>query len=917
MSAGVLPAGRVGGLLPSLAAFLLLVALAAVARAPSVDLAATVPEQSASALQRKVPLAFVPNAGQTDSAVRYYARGPGYAFYFTRDKAVLDLHKGKRALALQLRFRGANPNARLEPLDRAPGTVNYIGKGRNATNIPTFARIAYRDLWPGIDMVFAGKRGKLEYEFLVRPGADPADIELAYAGARSLSLSKAGRLLIATSRGRLTDNRPDSYELVGGKRLALPSSYTLAGVTRYRFAVSGHDPRRPLVIDPGIAYSTYLGGSMADHARGVTVDRTGSAIVTGGTESLDYPTTTGAYDQTYNGGVSTTTCERESVACGDAFVTKLSPDGTTLVWSTYIGGSSGDIAWRAALGPFDDVFVVGRTESSDFPTTSGAYDTTFNGGVLDGFVTWLSANGTTLEYSTYLGGVLPDEARDITVDSNRNAYVTGRTASLDFPTTPGAYDPLFGGGEDGFITKINFSSTPLVYSTYYGGSGVENPFRIAIDAQRNAYVVGRTASADLPTTPGAYDILLNGSTDAFAAKLNPSGSGLVYSTYLGGTGPDTGTGLDVDSSGSAYVSGRADSTDFPTTPGAFDTTNAGNGDAFVTKLNPSGSALAYSTFLGGGGLDWGLGLAVDEAGDAIVAGETGSGDFPTTAGAADETYNGNDDVFLTKLSETGNALGYSTFVGGTSGDGANSVAIDPSGTTAYITGRTDSTDYPATAGVFQGSSNGGSESFVTKLTLPGSPSPYEFPASASPIGVSLVNVFRQCSTGSNPANGQHSPPLGTTACLPPSINSGNARLGDLSASSASLSVLPGDFGISATINDVRTPGNADYNPGTRDLEAIFRTRWTDRANCASAGCTGPYASAATTLDLDLGPTPIDCLPNGSSTAPPGSDCNVNTTANALVPGLVAAGKQTLVQVFRVRITDQTHTLMAQQGIYVP
>jgi uncharacterized repeat protein (TIGR01451 family) len=361
-----------------------------------------------------------------------------------------------------------------------------------------------------------------------------------------------------------------------------------------------------------------------------------------------------------------------------------------------------------------NAYITGQTQSTDFPTTTGAYQTN-NEGNYDAFVTKLNPTGTALVYSTYLGGTSYDYGYGVAVDGAGNAYITGYTYSTDFPTTPGAYQPNYAGNYDAFVTKLNPTGTALVYSTYLGGTNTDYGYGVAVDGAGNAYITGYTSSTNFPTTPGAYQTSNAGNGDAFITKLNPTGNGLVYSTYLGGTSDDYGYGVAVDGAGNAYITGRTSSTNFPTTPGAYRTSYAGNGDVFVTKLNPTGNGLAYSTYLGGTQYDYGFGVAVDGAGNAYITGTTLSTNFPTTPGAYQTNYAGDGDVFVTKLNPTGTALAYSTYFGGTSDDDGWGVAVDGAGN-AYITGSTYSTNFPTTTGAYQNSNAGSNDAFVAKFS---------------------------------------------------------------------------------------------------------------------------------------------------------------------------------------------------------
>ncbi len=658
--------------------------------------------------QASLPLSFIQNKGQVDRRVSYYAEGSGHAFYFTPDKAVLALTKGKRGVALELAPLNAGA-PRLEATHRAQGKVNYLTGSERHTNLATYRELAYRDLWPGIDLVFRGRGGILKYELHVAPGADPSKIQLAYRGADGLAIGAAGNLLVQTPIGTLRDARPVSYQRVGGRRVGVDSRYALAGGTSYGFALgSTYDSRRPLVIDPGLVYSTHLGGSDYEAGSAIAVDAGGNAYVTG-SSSPGFPTTAGAFDTTYNG-------------LGDAFVTKVNAAGSAISYSTYLGGTSSEAAKSIAVDGSGRAYVTGLTCSSDFPTTSGAFQTSSNG--CNTFVTKLNATGSDLSYSTYLG--TSGQGNGIAVDGNGNAYVTGYSC-CDFPTTSGAFATSSNGNIDAFVSKLNSSGSALVFSTFLGGGGDDLGYGIAVDQGGRAYLTGYTGSSDFPTTAGAFDTAFHGaSSDAFAAKLNAAGSALSYSAYLGGSSDDQGFDIAVDNGGAAYLTGQTSSSDFPTTAGAFDTAIDGNLDAFVTKINPAGSALAYSTFLGGDSSDYGTAISVEGNGSSYVTGATSgpnySVDFPTTEGAFDRTFNGGSnffgggqDAFVSKFNATGSALAYSTYLGSSGDDRGYGIDIDGGGH-AYVTGWVREAEFPNTAGAFDRTYNGGVlDGFVTKL----------------------------------------------------------------------------------------------------------------------------------------------------------------------------------------------------------
>ena len=686
----------------------------------------------------RLPLAFERNAGQSDPRVQFLARGHGYTLFLNRggeavlalradasapprdampdDVARLELEaaqpsKQSSSAILTVRLAGANPRAEAAGASGLPGKVNYFRGDRATwrTGIATFGRVEYRDVYPGIDVVYYGQQRELEYDFVVHPGADPQAIVLEFSGADRLQITEAGELVATLGTRTVVQRKPVLYQEVDGIRQSVRGRYTLTGPTRAAFEIDSYDPHRTLVIDPVLVYSTYLGGSGEEYGFGIAVDGAGSAYVNGVTFSNDFPTTAGSFSTTFGGSA-------------DAFVTKLAADGSALVYSTYLGGSNYDRGSGIAVDSAGSAYVTGWTNSSDFPTTSGAFDTTYNGG-FDAFVTKLDSAGSALMYSTYLGGSLGDLGdlgHDVAVDGAGNAYVTGITNASDFPTTPGAFDTTFGGGTDVFVTKLNASGAARVYSTYLGNVGNDQGLGIAVDSAGSAYVTG-LSTPGFPTTAGAFDTSFGGgASDGFVTKLLASGAGLAYSTYLGGASEDYGTGIALDSSNNAHVTGSTDSSSFPTTPGAFDTVFGGGSDAFVTKLLPTGAALVYSTYLGGTTTDYGNGIAVDSVGSAHVTGYTGSSNFPTTAGALDTTFGGGSDAFVTSLEASGAALIHSTYGGGTRTDYGNAIAVDSAGS-VYVTGVTFFSDFPTTPGAFDTTFAGVSDAFVAKIGEAGAP----------------------------------------------------------------------------------------------------------------------------------------------------------------------------------------------------
>jgi len=667
---------------------------------------ALVPAAASAAGDRAVlPLAFVPNAGQAPGEVRFEAHGNGFAFAFRRDRVLMALG-GER---LALRFAGARSGARPRPERRLAGRVSYL-RGRDRSRwqrgLPTYGRLAYRELWRGVDLRLRGAGGRLKYDLVLRPGARLGDVALVYEGARGLQLDADGDLLVRTRRGRLEDARPVAFQRIGGRRVAVRSRYVLRGGTRYGFRLGKHDSRRPVVIDPGIAYATYLGGAGVEDSGGIAVDASGAAYVTGMTASADFPDTPGALDGSGSGS--------------DAYVAKLNPSGTALEWATYLGGDDFDESNAIAVDASGHAFVTGMTRSGDFPASPTAYRGEQYAGQ-DAFVARLEPDGSGLVYASYLGGAGADSGQAIALEEGR-ATVAGATSSGDFPTTNGGPGQSYRGGTDGFVATFDASGVFLPASTYLGGAGLDYASGVDVRAGQ-ATVTGVTGSTDYPVTSGAFDTSPNGQTDAFVTRLSAQTTRLAWSTYLGGGRFDAGNAVAVDAAGAAYVAGRAqdDVTAFPTTAGALDPSHNGDADAFVSKLAADGASLAYSTFLGTAGFDSANAVAL--AGTAVqVAGVAGFSGFPVGPAAADRSWGGGQDAFATRLDAAGAALVDSTYLGGTGNETAAGVAVGPDGG-AYVAGRTDAEGIPATPGALDTTYGGAGDAFVVRLGAPSGSDP--------------------------------------------------------------------------------------------------------------------------------------------------------------------------------------------------
>jgi len=681
-----------------------------------------------------LPLRFEINEGQTDSNVRFLSHGRGYSLFLTPSEAVLALGDSNKSIAtsegktseqkdvaspavLRMSLVGAAANPHIEGRGELPGKSNYfIGDDphRWRTNVTGYAQVQYSGVYPGVDMIYYGKQRQLEYDFVVAPGASPQIISLGFDGAEKIEIDEQGDLVLHVAGRQVRQHKPFIYQDdAGGVRREIFGGYVLKGEQIVGFRVGEYDARRPLIIDPVLSYSTYLGGISSDIGDSIAIDAGGNAYLTGTTTSSNFPTAN-ALQPNLN------------VTRSDVFVTKLNAAGSALVYSTYLGGSVSEVGDGIDVDDAGNAYVTGTTGGSasfnDFPTVN-AFDSTYNG-IDDVFLFKLNPSGSALIYSTYLGGINSDVAHDVAVNRlSGEAYVVGQTFSSDFPNTIGAFKTVFNVGE-GFVTKFNAQGSALSYSTFLASSTVVND--LLVDTNGNAYLTGQTISSVFPVTAGAFQTACASCNaqraDGFVTKLNPQGTALIYSTYLGGSQTDVSNGIALDGSGNAYVTGQTESISsstipFPTTPGAFRTNGSLN--AFVTKLNTNGTALIYSTYLGGSVKDQGNSIAVDALGNTYITGLTRSSDFPLVNPVSSVPAPGTDNVFISALNQAGSALLFSTFFG--KGEGRQIVVVNTS-THVYVTGQTFG-DLPV-ANAIQ-SANGGSgatsasmiDAFATKINL--------------------------------------------------------------------------------------------------------------------------------------------------------------------------------------------------------
>ena len=708
-------------------------------------------------------LAFEQNKRQTDAQVKYMARGDGYTLFLTDKDAVFSLrsraaakessvgprpgmqlharnsapkvsHDASKDLTAVVRMRltGANSPATISASSPMPGKSNYfVGNDASKwqTDVAHYARVSYQSVYPGVDLAFHGAQRQTEFDFIVAPEANPAPIGFHFMGARAIKTDGSGNLVIASAAGNILLHKPVAYQQQNGVRQPVDARFLLKADNQVAFELGSYDRSRELVIDPSAVYlySTYLGGTGDDEGQGIAFDSTGNAYVTGQTASSNFPTTTGVLQTTLKS------------TGGNVFVTKLSPDGANLVYSTYVGGSGlpfGDSGNAIAVNLTSGAaYVTGGTSSSDFPTTTGAFQTSFKGSTNNAFVFELSPSGGSLTYSTYLGGTGADYAFGIALatDSSGDVFVVGKTSSTNFPTLNPIQAALLSGSTyGGFVTKLNSTGTALVYSTYLGGSSDGDlASAVALDSSDNAYVTGSTFNTAFPVTTGAYQttcgscdtVLGIPSSNGFVTVINAAGSAYVYSTFLGGSDSDKGDGIAVDSTGAAYVTGATTSSNFPTTTGALQTSYGGAGDAFVTKLNPAGSALVYSTYLGGSGFDAGASIALDSSLNAYVTGQTASSNFKTV-NPTQPAIGGGNDAFVSEINSAGSHLIFSTYLGGAGDedDGGNygAISVDSAGQNIYVTGNTappsvGANNFPTQSAV-QPAPGGATDAFVVKYT---------------------------------------------------------------------------------------------------------------------------------------------------------------------------------------------------------
>lgn len=668
---------------------------------------------SARTLKHKVttaqlPLSFEVNRGQVAADVKFVARGNGYALLLTsRGEPVLALNgrqhqtashtdgwqEASRALQpsnpdegamLRLEFSGSNAAPSVQGEQRTSGYSNYLlGNNPNKwiIGVPNYERVRYREVFPGVDVIYYTKNRQLEYDFIVRPGTNPDSIRMKIRGANQMNHTELGSLEIRTAGGIVLLHKPVAYQQGPNGEQVVKCNYVVKN-GEIRFAFGGYDHSKVLRIDPVLSYAARLDATLY----AIAVDGSGNTYVAGSTQATNFPTTAGAFQITSGGA-------------GDALIAKLDPTGSTLLFATHVGGDKYDSLNSIVLDSSGNIIAVGSTASSNFPVNR-AFQSSLLGGQ-DAVLIKLNSSGTQLLYSTYLGGLGSESGQGVAVDANDQVLLTGYTSSDNFPTSAGAAQAVYGGGNaDAFVAKLDTTqsgSASRLFSTYLGGSGEDAARALAVHPAGFVFVTGMTRSTNFPTANPFQAACASCATedDAFVSKLSADGTTLVYSTFLGGEGRDVGNGIAVDSAGNAHIAGETQSRNFPITAGAFGTSYHWLVDGFVAKLNAAGSALVYSSFIGGTEYDLVAGIALDASGNAVVSGNSYSADFPSVnplqgnvGGLCDDGWGGTypcSNAFVSQINTSGSALIFSTHLGGESDDSASRVAVDSTGN-IYLVG---------------------------------------------------------------------------------------------------------------------------------------------------------------------------------------------------------------------------------------
>jgi len=853
-----------------------------------------------------LPLSFETGPRENE----FLTRGLGYTLLLKPGESVIAVSRHakkkiekparrvvERSDLVSLRLAGANASARGTGIDELQGKTNYLVGNDPAkwrTNVSNFARVRYESVYPGIDLIYYGSQRRIEYDFHVAPDADPRTIRFVFDRKMKPRVASDGDLILKIGDAELREQKPLIYQDIAGERKLVPGRYLLRS-SQASFEIGPYDRTKPLIIDPTLVYSTYLGGNGDDTGSSIAIDQNHNIYVAGTTASTNFPTMNAAYSA--------------SAGLSDIFVTKIDAAGANIVYSTYVGGSGNDRADGIALDSGGNAYVVGRVDSSstNFPTTPGVVAPTYRGGDFDGVVFKLNAQGNSLIYATYLGGEDNDSTEGVAVDAGGNAYLTGGSRSHGFPTTPNAFQSSNSGDTDAYLTKINPTATAYLYSTLLGGSGTDRGSGVAIDSAGNAYVAGYTSSIDFPTE-NAFQNSFGGAFDTFVARIDTTQSGsssLIFCSFLGGIADDKAYGIALDSAANnIYVAGQTSSNNFPVLNPA-QPASGGNFDAFIAKITSAG-AKVYATYLGGSGDDRGTGVAVNAANEVYVTGFTSSTNFPTVS-PLQITNGGGSDAFVAKLNSAGSAFLYSTYLGGSGNENTastvtstNPIALDASGN-AYVTGYTTSTNFP-TASPLQAAKSTGQDAFIAKIFDAAPPADYSIAAipssqivspagsasytvTATPVGgftgtISLsvsgqsndsTVSFNPASITINDASAQSSTlTVNTTSSTPPGTYSLtiNTLSGNLQHSAQVTLIVQGPQSVNLAISKTASP-----NP------AISLANLTYRITVTNNG-PSPATNVVMTDTLPGGVNFISATPTqGSCNGTPPINCSLGSISN--------------------------------------
>jgi hypothetical protein len=665
----------------------------------------------AKATYGKIPLSFEPNRGQAGAGTLYLARGNGYLLSLEPSGSTLMLRNKDKSAQISSRLVGSSKSQRLQALDPLPGHSSYF-RGQDpakwVTGVPNFARVRAAGVYPGIDLIYYGNQSRLEYDFVVAPGADASAIRLRFDGVRAMRTDAGGNLILSTPAGDIIQQKPEIYQTIGGERQPVAGRFVIQGRRIVAFKLASYDHSRSLVIDPVLVYSSFLGNGYQDEGNALAADAAGNLYLAGDTFSVTF-------------------------GDSDFMIRKISPDGSAFLYTADMGGSDNDFATGIAVDPTGSVYVCGYSASVDFPLSMNPFQNG-NAGNNNAVVLRLDPTATTLIFSTYIGGSYDDRANALALDNQGNVYLAGGAISVDFPVSTGAYQTQNRGGLDCFIVEFD-SQGNGIFSTFIGGGSDDQANAIAVDSQGNSYITGQTVSDSYPQVNASFQHSRHGGNDAFITELSADGSHLVYSTFAGGGSDDIGYGIAVNQAGEAYVSGTTNSSDFPVTSGAYQRGYGGSGDMFVLAYSANGQNLKFSTFLGSHGVDDGNGIALDSANNIYVVGDTNSDQYPVTSDAIQRTRKGGFDAVFSILDPTGSRLMYSTFLGGSGDDTGSAIAVDPFAN-VYLTGITISFDYPLTPGAAQTTPGGGTQdAFFAKVG-------FSNPNNISPTSTAQVSALQ-------------------------------------------------------------------------------------------------------------------------------------------------------------------------------